>query len=251
MSTDRAFNKNRYIDLSRMAYEKGIYTYTDFLSLAELSDMHGCSREFYVNHKEFGGYEGAERCMVSFGSLEELGYEQDFPIACIKIEPLMKKFAEDLNHRDYLGSLMNLGIERSKMGDIVVTDKSAYVFVVDSLIDIICKDLTRVRHTSVRASVVDDVNELPTPKLKEISIQIHSERIDAIVAKVFNLSRSQSAELFLGQKIYVDGRLNENESHILKEESIVSVRGYGRFKYHGTNGTTRKGNLYAVVDMYV
>lgn len=63
----------------------------------------------------YGGREEAERKILRFGSEAELGYEQPFPICCIRIRPLSAKFADKLSHRDYLGALMNLGIERSTM----------------------------------------------------------------------------------------------------------------------------------------
>lgn len=252
MSDVSEFTKNRFIDLSRMTYERGVYTFTDFLTLAEQSDLFDCSSQLYAPFQTNGGFVSAERIMARFGSIDDLGYDQDYPISCLRIAPLNKKFAETLSHRDYLGSLMNIGIERPKFGDIIVDkdNSTAYVFVVDTLADHICRELTHVRHTSVMTTIVDDISDYPTPKLSERGLQVHSERIDAIIAKVFNLSRSQSADLFLQKKIFIDGRLMENESHILKSGSTVSVRGYGRFVYEGISGTTKKGNLNIMICSY-
>ena len=247
---DKEYTKSRFIDLSRMAYEKGVYTFSDFLTLAELSDLYECTGQLYGNFVVFGGYDGAERCMVRFGS-EDMGYEIDFPISVVRIEPLQKKFAEQLGHRDYLGSLMKLGIERGKLGDIVIREDTAYVFVDETLAPLVCDELTRVRHTSVKTDIITNIGQLPQPELKEAVIQIKAERIDAVVAKVFNLSRSQAAELFAEKKVFCDGRLMENESHKLKENVIVSVRGCGRFIFCGIGGTSKKGNLYATVKKYV
>ena len=242
---------NRFIDLSRQAYEHGIYTFTDFLTLAELSDLYDCARQIYTRFEVFGGYEGAERLICRFGSADDLGYEVDYPISCIKISPLQKKFAEKLSHRDYLGSLMNLGIERPKLGDIIIKDDDAYVFADETLAPMICDEVTRIRHTSVMSTIITDAGEIPKPTLSEVAVQTKSERIDAIVAKAYNLSRSQSADLFLQKKIYIDGRLMENESHTLKAGSTVSVRGFGKFIYDGVTGTSKKGSLYVTIRKYV
>lgn len=247
---DKEYTKSRFIDLSRMAFEKGVYTFSDFLTLAELSDLYECSGELYGTFTVFGGYEGSERCMVRFGT-EDMNYEIDFPISCIMITPLQIKFAETLSHRDYLGSLMNLGIERGRLGDIVIRDDTAYVFAHETLAPMICRELTRVRHTSVKTNIITDIGSLPKPELKESVIQIKAERIDAVIAKVFNLSRSQAAEMFAEKKVFCDGRLMENESHKLKEGVIISVRGCGRFVFMGITGTSRKGNLYATIQRYV
>lgn len=243
--------KKRYIDLSRMSYERGIYTFTDFLTLAELSDFFETTKSLYSNYSVFGGYEDAERCMVRFGSMDELGYDTDFPIACIKIAPLQKKFAEELTHRDFLGSLMNLGIERPKLGDIIIKDKEALLFATEALAPTICSEITRIRHTSVLATIVEASEVIPKREFKEELIQIKSERIDAIIAKTYNLSRSQAQALFLQKKVFINGRIMENESHNLKPDSVVSVRGFGRFIYDGESGTTKKGNVLAKIKKYV
>lgn len=245
---EEEFVKSRFIDLSKRSYEKGIYCYTGFLTLAELSDFYDCVGELYGSGYEVsGGYEGAERCMVGFGSETELGYVQPFPIVCIKIVPLQAKFADELNHRDYLGSLMNLGIERSEIGDILVFEKEANVFVTEKLAETICRELTRIKHTSVMAAIIDNAQQIPKPVYEEKRFQVKSERVDAIIAKNYNLSRSQAAELFGAKKVFVDGRLMENESRLLKREERVSVRGFGKFVYEGAAGLSKKGNLNVTV----
>ena len=248
---ENEYTKNRFIDLSRQAFEHGIYTFTDFLTLAELSDLYDCSKQLYSKFAVFGGYDGAERVICRFGSEEDYGYEIEYPISCIKISPLQKKFAETLSHRDYLGSLMNLGIERPKLGDIIIKDSDAYVFADETLAPMICDEITRIRHTSVMSTIINDAGDIPHPTLAESAVQVKSERIDAVVAKVYNLSRSQSADLFLQKKIYLDGRLMENESHTLKPDSTISVRGYGKFIYDGITGTSKKGSLYVTIRKYV
>ena len=261
--TETELTKNHIIDLSRMSYERGIYTFSDFLTLAEQSDLIDAARagDLYTrNYVIFGGYEGAERVMVRFGTLEELGYEQPWPMACIKITPLNAKFAEALSHRDVLGSLMNLGIERHLLGDILLfksmddgkkIDACAYVFVLEHIASTICNELTRIKHTSVLATVVEDMESVPGPTLQSTTMQVKSERIDLIIAHSYNLSRSQASELFIGKKVFINGRLMENESHILNESDIVSVRGYGKFVYGGVIGKTKKGNLNVTIDRYI
>ena len=71
-----------------------------------------------------------------------------------------------------------------------------------------------------------------------------------MIAKVFRLSRNQSLELFKGKKVYVNGRLNENNSYILKNGDIVSVRGHGRFIYYGAGHETKKGKWSVSAGIY-
>lgn len=249
--------RNRMIDLSRMSYERGIYTFSDFLTLAEQSDLIDVSRagELYLPHYEiYGGYDDAERVMVRFGTEEDLGYTQPWPISCVRISPLQAKFAEELSHRDVLGSLMNIGIERKLLGDIIISNSLhniAFVFAEEHIADTICHELTRIRHTSVLTTIIDNPDDFPKPSYAEKNLQVKSERIDLIISHVFNLSRSQTAELFVAGKIFINGRQMSNESHTLLANDIVSVRGFGRFIYKGVTGTTRKGNLNVSISVHI
>lgn len=248
-STDE-YSRSRFIDLSRISYEKDINVFSDFLTLSEQSDLYECTNQLYGHCNVFGGYGGAERCVAVFCT-QDTDIEIKYPISCVAIRPLQKKFAEKLGHRDYLGSLMNLGTKRSKLGDIIIKEDAAYVFVKEEMASYICEELTRIRQTAVKAEIVTDSPQIPKQELKESRIMIKSERIDGVVAKVFRLSRSQASELFAEKKIFCDGRLTEDEAHKLKPGVVVSVRGHGRFKYAGINGTSKKGSLYAVVERYM
>ena len=251
MSDDIELTRKRFIDLSKKSYEKGIYTYTGFLTLQEQSELADSEKLLYPSDYSLnGGYEAAERCMAGFGSERTLGYEQAFPIVCVKVCPLAPKFAEKLSHRDFLGSIMNLGIERSEFGDIILKESEAYVFCSSRSAPILCSELSRVRHTSVLTVPVEDPASMPQREYDTLMLQVSSERADGIIARLYKLSRSQSAALFCQKNIYLMGRLMENESRTLKEGDIVSVRGYGKFVYEGIRGHTKKGNLSIQIKIY-
>ena len=121
--------RKRLQDLARTAYYREIPVFTDFLDLNELHMVHSFRpEETGVTIRTFGGYEEAERQIAAFlpdalsydyGENEEMPLSM-YPIRCIRISPLSKKFSETLTHRDYLGALIHLGIERSRLGDIVI-----------------------------------------------------------------------------------------------------------------------------------
>lgn len=251
--------KKRFVDLYNQSFRNNQFTFTSFLSMADISDFYELIRLPQSNelslsgcaYKIWGGYENAERAIIRFGSEDELGYEMPFPICCIHISPLQKKFADDLGHRDFLGSLMNLGIERSQLGDILVKDKECYVFADESKAEVICRELTRVRHTTVLAEISQmDVKEFE-PHLESATVQAKGTRIDSLVAKVYKLSRNDAAQLFSVSKVFVNGRIQQNESYQLKENDVVTVRGFGKLIYRGTSGNTRKGNLILNYDKYI
>lgn len=243
--------KKRLRELADKAWQNNIYTFTGFLGLSDLSCFYEMERELsFVPAEVFGGSEDAERAMIRFGSRELFGYEEEFPITCLKIRPLMQKFAEDLSHRDFLGALMNLGIERSTLGDIILKDNEGYLFCTKTIAPFIAENLSKVKHTQVRCEETEEIPVQGQEDLKEIKIQISSERIDGVIAKVYKLSRSESTELFRQKKIFVNGRLCENNSRMLTAGDKVSVRGYGKFIYTQKQGISKKGKLNAVVLVY-
>lgn len=243
--------QKRFAELANRSYGQNMFTFTEFLSLPEL-DL------FYQNEPQlkfagvtvFGGADGTDRKLIRFGNPEELGYEEKFPIVCIAIEPLLEKFGENLNHRDYLGALMNLGIERENLGDIFIKGKTGYVFCLERIADYILENLTQVRHTHVKLHVLESQEEFVKKEIEEMAVLAASERIDGVVAKVYNLSRSQSIDHFRAKKIYVNSRLCENNSYQLKPGDVVSVRGFGKFVYNGVGYQTKKGKFSVNVGIY-
>ena len=238
--------KKRFTELADRSYTMGQFTFTQFLGMAELSIFYEEKNKLdYASPNVFGGYDGAKREVVRFGNPEELGYEEGFPIDVLAITPLMDKFAEELTHRDFLGALMGLGIERSLLGDIIVSGKKAYLFCLDRISGFIIENLTSVKHTSVsvRKTEAEDIKDIPKSFEKEKLIQAASERIDAVIAKVYNISRSAASEYFAQKKVFVNGRQTENTSLNLKQDDVVTVRGFGRFKLSEIVGTSKKGKL--------
>ena len=234
--------RKRFLELGEKSYAQNLYTFTGFLSLAEQEVLwNACGEIPHIPVALYGGTEQSERQMARFGSPEEFGYAEEFPIVCLAISPAMEKFAENLTHRDFLGALMNLGIDRSTLGDIFIQGKCAWLFCTDKIADYICENLTKVKHTNVICKRAEGDREFVIKEPEEQTITAASERIDGVIAKVYGISRTQTVELFRAKKIYVNGRLNENISYILKEGDSVTVRGSGKFRYLGMQHLTKKG----------
>ena len=243
--------QKRLIELSKIAYQRDIVTYSDFLNLNELNILHTTPKqEWFTSYKTFGGYEFSERQMAVFLP-DALCYEKNYPISVLKIAPLQKKFSEKLTHRDYLGSILNLGIERCKLGDILVEEDFALVFVHKSMEQFLREELTHIRHTSVMLSVeeLQDVSYKPT--VKEISGTVSSLRLDSLLALAFASSRSKLVAYIEAGKVFVNGKLITSNGYQMKENDIVSVRGLGRFKYIETLSQTKKGRYYVTIHLYI
>lgn len=199
----------------------------------------------------FGGCDGTERNIARFVDSEEPGYEEDFPIVCLEILPKSEKFAEPLCHRDFLGALMNLGIERKNIGDISVKNNRAYVFVLEKISGYILSELTKVKHTLVECRIAENLPSGGLYELKEEKICVPSLRCDCFIAEVFHLSRSESTKLFGSEKVFVNGRCVSSPGMQLKQGDTVSVRGFGRFRFLLEQGKTKKGNAFVNIGRFV
>lgn len=205
----------------------------------------------------YGGFEEAERCCAVFlpSYLDREAFlegEKEDPqvVACLEIRPLQDKFADDLTHRDFLGALMHLGIEREQVGDILTEDSRAFVFIMKDISPFIISELTRVRHTvvSVREIPLSDCSIRPV--LEEKTGSVASERLDAVAAMAFKLSRTSAAKLIQGEKAAVDGRLVTDPDQRLIPGQKISLRGYGKCIYQGEVKRTKKDRLMVRVLLY-
>lgn len=197
--------------------------------------------------------------MIAFGNEADCGYAPAFPICTMKVSAVSDKFSDDLNHRDFLGALMNLGIEREMVGDILVTESThsgkhnnAYIFCVDTVADYIAENLTKIRHTNVKCTFcsTQDTDEIQIKK-EPLHIIAASARADAVTATITGLSRSSTSLLFREKKFSLNNRLYENSSYQLKPGDVFSIRGYGKYEFVETGSATRKGRLNIELLRYI
>lgn len=241
--------KKRFLDLANRSYYKQYATFSDFLALNEQAVFQEIEKELPpVSFLMWGGNALSERKMICFSGEEPT--KEEFPIAVIKICAAHAKYAEKLTHRDYLGAVLNLGIDRCKIGDIMLVDEEAFLFVEQSMEEYIASSLEKVRHTKV---VCEKVGTDVTfkQKYKEISGTVQSVRLDAIISVAFKSSRSQLISMISSGRVFVNGSLITNNSFRLKEGDIVSVRGMGKFLYEKELDVTKKGKIRILLRKYV
>lgn len=243
-------NIRRLTDLARKADSHCCWTYSNFLDTAQQSELLSVRKELAAPFFLEGGHERCERRIAVFGSEELCGYEAAPPIVCVEIKPKNDAFAQELNHRDYLGSLMGLGIRREALGDIFVQDKGAYLFCLDSIEPFITQNLTQVSRTQVVCGITENP-PLPELRFEQRRINAASQRLDAVLGAVWHLSRGSAAELIKSGRVAVDSKICENVSYMLKPEETVSARGFGKFIFRGIDAETRKGRFFMTVDVFV
>ncbi len=242
---------NRHLlDLCRRSERNREWTYSGFLSPAEQDDFLRCPEAAGFSCCFEGGYPEAERRILVAGDAETLGYPAELPVRLVHISPLSQKFAEELTHRDYLGAILGLGIERTLIGDILIRNKEAWFFCLESAVDYLVSSLKQVRRTSVNAVLCSEDPPELRPRYEMMSMNVASERLDALVAAFAGLSRGQAAALFAAEKVLVNGRYVTDKSLRLKEGDILSVRGFGKAVYDGIERETRKNRLWVSLRRY-
>ena len=240
---------NRLEDPYNRSLNRGIYTYSGFMYEADAAEAYaaaGSPAEVTL----YGGFPEAGRVVVRFGNPEEIVYEEPFPIAVLEISPLNAKFSDDLTHRDFLGSLMNLGIERDVIGDILIKNNKAWACILENMSGHICRELTRVKHTSVNVQEAPGVPEDARPEKQTVLINVASSRADAVVSGYCNISRTRAAELFRAGAVFRNGRECRNADRKLNENDAVTVRGYGKFFYKGIRNETKKKREVVIIEKY-
>lgn len=251
MKKDEDILKKRLIELSRIAYERDIYTFSEFLSLNELDLLNQINNnELYCRYHVFGGYKSAQRQMIKFIP-DAVFYEQEYPFSYLKITAKSIKFSEKLTHRDYLGSLMGLGIDRAKLGDIININDYVVFMIHSDLADYAIKNLFKVRNTYVSVDKISEISEDYEPKYELISGSVQSIRLDSVISLVFKTSRSQSVELIEAGKVFINGRLTTSNGARINVGDFISVRGIGKIQLHSIGNVTRKGKINIEVKRYI
>lgn len=251
MTKEEQYLVNRLLDLANKAYMSGRPEHSDFLNLNEQDIfLKNTSNLPPINFKLFGGHSYAERKVVIFEPIDFYGTNET-PIIAIECYPVNTKFSDNLTHRDYLGALMNLGITRSVIGDIMFDGYITYIICFESIGNYIIENLSKVKHTIITTKKVNlsDLT-LIKPQLTDITGFIASNRIDAIISVACNLSRSNASEYISQGKVFVNSKLVTSNSSALNSNDIVSIRGIGRFIFNDVIATTKKNRLMISISKY-
>ena len=177
----------------------------------------------------FGGFDDAERKKAKIISNEY--YDVDYDIVCLKAK-FNNKFNK-VEHRNILGAVHNLGINFNRFGDIIVLENEVYIFVDDEIADYIAMEFTKAGRVNLDFQRVDLTEVKIEKKYEDFEIVSSSFRIDSIVTKITNKSRSKVKE-FLGQDfIKLNHVILRNGEKTCTPDDIISIRKYGRYVVKG------------------
>lgn len=190
----------------------------------------------------WGGYESAARKMFSSPSSDE----SDYPLDSITF---LFRRQDKLTHRDFLGALMSLGIQRDQIGDIAVSEGGAVTFVSKNISSLILSEVDKIGRVGVRTEYGIKI-EIPKQEFEEIAAVAASVRIDAIVAASCAISREKAALMIKSGNVIVNGVEICSSSKNLELSDTFSVKGYGKFVFSQLGNETKKGKYHILINKY-
>ena len=266
---------SRLDDLCRRG-ERGEHAFSGFLTPreAKYAAVHLGPRLRAGTAFLWGGCEGAERVRVMIlpdytegltspealardpvAALRDIGLDDlgnALESAVCPFEIRGSGFCE-LSHRDYLGAVLGLGLERSAIGDILVPDTRSAILMTSALTaDFLLTGLTKVGSDTVRTARLPAGTPLGvTRRLKPVTDTVASERLDCVVAALCNLSREKAQTAVRSGLVELDYEPCEACDTPVEAPATVTVRGYGKFVVHAFDGVTKKGRVRLVAGKYV
>lgn len=230
---------------------------TDFLDMYQISLVENFLRKIkFQNYCFYGAHDEAERkILIVFPekyniSMIEKNYTKI--VKSIRIE-LPEDDIGKFNHRNYLGGIVKLGINREKVGDILVFDNGADIIVKNETAEILKTELQTLTRFQNATMQIIEITELRKQEIKieEIKIIVPSLRLDNVVSDLAKTSRTKAVEIIDSERVFINGQCETKQSKSVKIQDIITIRGKGRFVIKEISGTTRSGRPVLVIEKYV
>ena len=227
---------------ARLAGTKGLVRFTRFLDPAEAIQASQLARTFGASFAQFGGYEGAERLVGCFyADAADKPDDDAYPIVCLHSR-FSAKFCS-LTHRDLLGAFMSLGLTRSCIGDMIISEDNVYLFAHSTTADYIANAMTSAGKAQLHFHALEHVPAMPEPDGTRFSSVVSSLRLDAVLAAAYRLSRSEAQEAIRAGIVKVNHIPCERTDALVAENALLSLKGSGRIRLLSVDGMTRKQRI--------
>ena len=229
-------------DLSIRSERSGAALFSNFLDDRQLAICEAALKSDKKEYLTLGGYDSAERRVFAFGD----GCEDKLPFTAAVFN-----YPEDreLSHRDFLGSLMALGIKRELLGDILVGSGRTAVFVINSALPLVM-DMTKVGSVGVRMTLDFTEDDIPEQEYDEIRSTVASLRLDSVTATALRMSREKAAELIKSKGVSHNRVMSFSPSDKVSEGDRFSVRGFGRFDLYEVGDRSKKDRIFITLRKY-
>ena len=245
------------LDKIEMVEKKNKIEYTDFLDLAQIELVQKFINKIKLeNYMSYGGFEQAERKMFVF-------YPEKFNSTVVEknlsniVQIVRIELPDDLKgkytHRDYLGAVIKLGLERKKIGDIIVDNSGADIIVDKDIVKFLLENLgglTRFSKSEISVQNIEDLRPVEIKK-EEIEIIVSSMRLDNVISELARCSRNKALEIINTERVFVNFECETKKTKQIKPGDMVTVRGKGRFFVKEIVGQTRSGRSVIKIEKFV
>lgn len=240
---DKSAATNLY-EKMKLAEIKGIIIFgNDFYPPNIWKVFEGTSSK-YCNVESFGGFLDSERRMISFNNM----YNIPYPLRVLEIKNNSK--FKNLVHKDYLGSVMSLGITREKVGDLVIREDRCFIVLHEDIADFVLTNLEKIGNVPCKVQeYFGDIREIQH-EFKEETILINSLRLDSIVSKITKKSRTIAQELINNGRVLRNYNIVRNKSEEVNIEDRITIRGYGKFVIGDVLGKSKSGKNKVIIKKY-
>ena len=245
------------LDKVEMVDNKNKIENTDFLDLAQIELVQKFINKIKIeNYMSYGGFEQAERKMFVFypDKFNETVVEKNLAniVKIIRIE-LPDDLKGKYTHRDYLGAVIKLGVERKKVGDIIVDNNGADIIIDKDISKFLLENLGSLTRFSKSTITEEDVENLRTVEIKkeEIEIIVSSLRLDNVISELARCSRNKGLDIINMVRVFVNFQCETKKTKQIKPGDMVTIRGKGRFYIKDIVGQTRSGRTIIKVEKFV
>lgn len=242
---DRALSSKLYDKLAVTLKSGKSVSTNEFYSPLIWNRVIGLSDKIGIRIASNGIFEEAERRVLCF-------YNDNQPNFSVKLAVLQNesKFS-NLEHKDYLGAMMSLGFKREKLGDLIVQDRRCYCAVCEEIFEYIRDNLTSIGRCPCSVEEVTDSADIPRMAFETKVIVSTSMRLDCIVGAIAAQSRSKAVDMINSGKVLLDYLEVCEKDRNVDEGSIVTIRGYGKFKISETIGNSGSGRLKLSIKKFI
>lgn len=243
LSSEKEILTSRISDLYDLTCRRSHPQFTSFLNEAEISNAITALNTFGIyDYTFFGGFEESQRKILGFCCACS-----DFPISIIEFT---YRKQDKITHSQVLGTILSLGLKRSVIGDIICMTGKTYVFVLDSQIDYIMSQITKIARVGVKSKVVKLDEFHYTPDFKYFDYTVSSLRLDAVVSAITGLSREKVRTVILSGNVFRNYVEDTNLSDKLSVGDVITIRKYGKFILEAVAGLTKKNRQKIKIKQY-
>lgn len=241
-------------DLAERSFRQGFPLFSDFLTTSQLQVLSGMLHTWDGVKVSFWG--GSYDCEYVMAGFFPAGYPECessyFPIDILHITT-SQNGDKTLTHRDFLGAIMNLGIERSKIGDLRIAEGDAYVCCHRDFSIYIIENLSFVGHESVTCHRIEEEHaKLPGRQYEEYTRSIASPRLDNVISAATGVSRTKAAQFIRQGLVIINHKECSSVSFHCRDDSLITVRGFGKFRIMiPENSYTKKGKQKIIIYKYI